>query len=308
MEFTTRADGASVFSEDNKWGYFPAVSFAYKAEEDLGIDHINQLKVRMSYGATGNQGINPLESLGVADYNPYIFGNTTVSGSSASSRLRNPSLKWETTTTFNTGVDFGLFTNKLRGTIEYYKANTTDLLLDRQLASSSGYNVTRFNVGELQNQGLEFTVNGSVINGNDLSLDLGLMWSTNKNEIVALTGETQVDSVTGEEYFIDITDSSGRRLSIGQSINSLWLPQYDGIYQEADLLPGSPVFAEIGAKPGHIKVVDQNQDGLIDINDNVFVNTDPDWFGSFNATLRYKNFDLFADIYMVQGATRINSF
>lgn len=307
MEFTTRADGASVFSEDNKWGYFPAVSFAYKAEEDLGIDYINQLKVRMSYGATGNQGINPLESLGVADYNPYIFGNTTVSGSSASSRLRNPSLKWETTTTFNTGVDFGLFTNKLRGTIEYYKANTTDLLLDRQLASSSGYNVTRFNVGELQNQGLEFTVNGSVINGNDLSLDLGLMWSTNKNEIVALTGETQVDSVTGEEYFIDITDSSGRRLSIGQSINSLWLPQYDGIYQEADLLPGSPVFAEIGAKPGHIKVVDQNQDGLIDINDNVFVNTDPDWFGSFNATLRYKNFDLFADIYMVQGATRINS-
>ena len=146
-----------------------------------------------------------------------------------------------------------------------------------------------------------------MINGNDLSLDLGLMWSTNKNEIVALTGETQVDSVTGEEYFIDITDSSGRRLSIGQSINSLWLPQYDGIYQEADLLPGSPVFAEIGAKPGHIKVVDQNQDGLIDINDNVFVNTDPDWFGSFNATLRYKNFDLFADIYMVQGATRINS-
>ncbi len=307
MEFTTRADGASVFSEDNKWGFFPAVSFAYKVEEDLNLDYVNQLKLRLSYGATGNQGINPLESLGVANYNPYVFGNSTVSGSSASSRLRNPSLKWETTTTFNTGLDFGIFDNRLRGTFEYYKANTTDLLLDRQLASSTGYNVTRFNVGELQNQGLELTLNGTAYDNNDLSFDMGIMWSTNKNEVIALTGETQIDLQTGEEYFIDITDSGGRRLSIGQSINSFWQPEYAGIYQPEDLLPGSPVNPEVGAKAGHIRVVDQNGDGLIDIEDNVFLNADPDWFGSLNATLRFKNFDLFADFYIVQGVTRINS-
>ena len=307
MEFTTRADGASVFSEDNKWGFFPAVSFAYKVEEDLNLDYVNQLKLRLSYGATGNQGINPLESLGVANYNPYVFGNSTVSGSSASSRLRNPSLKWETTTTFNTGLDFGIFDNRLRGTFEYYKANTTDLLLDRQLASSTGYNVTRFNVGELQNQGLELTLNGTAYDNNDLSFDIGIMWSTNKNEVIALTGETQIDPQTGEEYFIDITDSGGRRLSIGQSINSFWQPEYAGIYQPEDLLPGSPVNTEVGAKAGHIRVVDQNGDGLIDIEDNVFLNADPDWFGSLNATLRFKNFDLFADFYIVQGVTRINS-
>ena len=307
MEFTTRADGASVFSEDNKWGFFPAVSFAYKVEEDLNLDYVNQLKLRLSYGATGNQGINPLESLGVANYNPYVFGNSTVSGSSASSRLRNPSLKWETTTTFNTGLDFGIFDNRLRGTFEYYKANTTDLLLDRQLASSTGYNVTRFNVGELQNQGLELTLNGTAYDNNDLSFDMGIMWSTNNNEVIALTGETQIDPQTGEEYFIDITDSGGRRLSIGQSINSFWQPEYAGIYQPEDLLPGSPVNPEVGAKAGHIRVVDQNGDGLIDIEDNVFLNADPDWFGSLNATLRFKNFDLFADFYIVQGVTRINS-
>ena len=307
MEFTTRADGASVFSEDNKWGFFPAVSFAYKVEEDLNLDYVNQLKLRLSYGATGNQGINPLESLGVANYNPYVFGNSTVSGSSASSRLRNPSLKWETTTTFNTGLDFGIFDNRLRGTFEYYKANTTDLLLDRQLASSTGYNVTRFNVGELRNQGLELTLNGTAYDNNDLSFDMGIMWSTNKNEVIALTGETQIDPQTGEEYFIDITDSGGRRLSIGQSINSFWQPEYAGIYQPEDLLPGSPANPEVGAKAGHIRVVDQNGDGLIDIEDNVFLNADPDWFGSLNATLRFKNFDLFADFYIVQGVTRINS-
>ena len=307
LELTTRADGASVFSEDNKWGYFPAVSAAYKAEEDLNLDNIDQLKLRVSYGATGNQGINPLESLGVADYNPHIFGTTVVSGSSASSRLRNPGLKWETTTTLNLGLDFGFFNNKLRGTFEYYKANTTDLLLDRQLASSTGYNVTRFNVGELQNTGLEATINNTIVSNNNFSFDLGLVWSTNQNEIIALTGETQVDPNTGETYFIDITDTGGRRLSIGQSINSLWQPEYAGIYQSADFLAGSPITPEVGARAGHIRVVDQNGDGLIDINDNVFVNADPDWYGSVNTTIRYKNIDLFMDWYFLQGATRINS-
>ena len=263
LEATTRADGASVFSENNKWGFFPAISVAYKAEEDLNSESIDQLKFRLSYGVTGNQGINSLESLGVADYNPYTFGSTTVSGSTASSRLRNPGLKWESTTTFNAGIDFGFFTNKIRGTLEYYKSNTTDLLLDRQLNPSSGYSVTRFNVGELQNTGIEFTMNGSVAQSKDLSLDLGLTWSSNKNEIISLTGETQVDPDTGETYFIDIVDSSGRRLSIGESINNLWLPQYAGIYQESDFLDGSPITPELGSKPGNIRVIDQNGDCLL---------------------------------------------
>lgn len=307
LEATTRADGASVFAANNKWGYFPAVSVAYKAEEDINSDMVDQLKLRLSYGITGNQGVDPLESLGVANYNPYIFGTTTVSGSSASSRLRNPALKWESTATLNAGIDFGFFTNKLRGSLEYYKTNTTDLLLDRQLNPSSGYGVTRFNVGELQNSGMELTLNGSIAQTKDLSLDLGVTWSANTNEVISLTGETQVDPETGETYFIDIVDSSGRRLSIGQSINNLWLPEYDGIYQESDFLAGNPITPEVGAKPGHIRVVDRNGDGLIDNNDHIFIDTDPDWFGSFNTTLRYKNFDLFMDWYTVQGVTRINS-
>lgn len=306
VELTTRADGSSVFAENNKWGFFPAASVAYKAEEDLNIDAIDQLKVRLSYGATGNQGIMSEESLGVAEYNPYVFGNTVVSGSSSSSRLRNPGLKWETTTTLNAGVDFGFFGNRFRGTIEYYKTNTSDLLLDRQLASSTGFTNTRFNVGELQNTGVEITLNNSIVSTKDFSFDLGLIWSTNDNEIISLTGETQVDPDTGEEYFIDINSSVGR-LSIGESSNSLWIPQYAGIYQAADFLAGSPITPEIGAKAGHIRVIDQNDDGLIDIEDNVFIDTNPDWYGSVNGTIRYKNLDLFMDWYILQGATRINS-
>ena len=277
---TTRADGASVFAENNKWGYFPAASIAYKAEEDINSDFVDQLKFRLSYGLTGNQGINSNESLGVAEYKPYVFGTDVVGGSASSSRLRNPDLKWESTATLNAGIDFGFFTNKLRGTFEYYKTNTTDLLLDRSLNPSTGYTVTRFNVGELQNSGLELSLNAAVMQSKDFNLDFGINWSTNKNEIISLTGETQVDSETNEEYFIDIIDSSGRRLSIGESINNLWIPQFAGIYQEADFLSGSPVVPVTGAKAGSVRVIDVNGDGEIDTADNVFINTDPDWFGS----------------------------
>ena len=302
LEATARADGASVFAANNKWGYFPAVSLAWKMHEEHfleNVNDINELKLRVSYGATGNQGINSLESLGVAVDRPYVFGGQTVGGSTASSRLPNPNLKWETTTTFNTGIDFRLFNNLFEGTIEYYKANTTDLLLDRAIAGTTGFNVIRFNVGELQNEGFEAALNTNFVRKENLYWTMGLIFSANRNEIISLTGETDDDGNP-----IDITDSSGRRLSIGQSINNIWLPKYDGIYQEGDDIAGSgnPL-----AQPGDVRVVDQNGDGQIDNRDNVFTDTDPDWFGSVTNSFNYKNFELFADVYIVQGATRLNT-
>ncbi|MDT0647160.1 TonB-dependent receptor [Zunongwangia sp. F260] len=302
LEATARADGASVFAANNKWGYFPAVSFAWKMHEEPfleAVESINEMKFRVSYGATGNQGINSLESLGVANDRPYVFNGQTVGGSTASSRLPNPNLKWETTTTFNAGVDFRLFNNLFDGTVEYYKANTTDLLLDRSIAGTTGFNVIRFNVGELQNEGFEASLNSNFISTENFRWTLGLIFSKNRNEIISLTGETDDNGNP-----IDITDSSGRRLSIGQSINNIWLPKYDGIYQVGDDIAGSgnPL-----AQPGDVRVVDQDGNGQIDDRDNVFINTDPDWYGSITNTFNYKNFELFADVYFVQGATRLNS-
>ena len=301
LEATARADGASVFAENNKWGFFPAVSVAWKMQNEpflQSVEAINELKLRVSYGATGNQGINPLESLGVADDLPYVFGDQTVGGATASSRLPNPNLKWETTTTLNTGVDFRLFNNLFEGTFEYYKANTTDLLLDRSIAGTTGFNVIRFNAGELQNQGIEASLTTNIIRKENFSWSLGLIFSRNQNEVISLTGE-----LDDEGNPIDLTDTSGRRLSVGQSINNIWLPKYDGIYQVGDDIAGSgnPL-----AQPGDVRVIDQDGNGQIDDRDNVFTNTDPDWYGSITNTIRYKNFDLFADIYIVDGATRLN--
>lgn len=301
LEATARADGASVFSEDNKWGFFPAASVAWKIHNEpflQNVDAINEMKLRVSYGATGNQGINSLESLGVADNLPYIFSGETVGGSTASSRLPNPDLKWETTTTFNSGLDFRLFNNFFEGTVEYYKANTTDLLLDRSISGITGFNVIRFNVGELENQGVEASLTTNLIRKEKFSWSLGMVFSKNQNKVISLTGEVDDAGVP-----IDITDSSGRRLSVGQSINNIWLPQYDGIYQVGDDISGSgnPL-----AQPGDVRVVDQDGNGQIDNRDNVFTNTDPDWYGSITNTITYKNFDLFADIYIVEGATKLN--
>ncbi|MEN0005411.1 MAG: SusC/RagA family TonB-linked outer membrane protein, partial [Bacteroidota bacterium] len=302
LEVTARADGASVFSEDNKWGFFPAASAAWKVHLEpfmADITSVDELKFRVSYGATGNQGINSLETLGVADDIPYVFGTQTVSGATASSRLPNPDLKWETTTTFNVGVDFRLFGNFFEGTLEYYYAKTSDLLLDRAIAGTTGFNVIRFNVGELENTGIEASLITNLVRSRDFNWSVGMVFSRNRNQILSLTGE-----VDDQGNPIDITDSFGRRLSIGQSINNIWLPQYDGIYQEGDNIgdSGNPL-----AQPGDIRVVDQDGNGQIDNRDNVFTSTDPDWYGSINSTMSYKGFSLFVDVFIVQGVTKLNS-
>ncbi len=300
FNFSVRADASSVFAEDNKWGYFPAAAFAWKIHNEAFMEDnetFNALKFRVSYGSTGNEGINSLESLGKADALPYVFGGDTTGGFAASDRLPNPNLKWETTTTFNIGLDFGLFNNIITGTLEYYKANTTDLLLDRKVPGITGFSVTRFNVGEVENIGFEASLNTNIIRKEDLNWSVGLSYSTNKNEVLALTGE-----LDDEGKPLDITYSGGR-LSVGEPINNVWQAQFDGIWQEGEDIANS---AQPNAQPGDIRVINQNGDDIITAEDNIYTSLDPDWFGSITTNLSYKGFDLFVDFYIVEGVTKRN--
>ncbi len=306
FNFSIRADASSVFAQDNKWGYFPAAAFAWKIHKESFLadsESIKELKLRLSYGSTGNEGIQSLESLGVADALAYVFDGNTTGGFAASNRLPNPNLKWETTSTFNLGVDFSLFDNLFSGTLEYYKATTEDLLLDRAVPGITGFAVTRFNVGEVQNKGFEATLNTNIINKEELQWSVGLTYSTNDNEVLSLTGELDAD-----ENPIDLTyvDRNGRsqRLSVGQPLNNTWTTQFDGIWQESDDLTAITP----NAIPGDIRVVDQNSDGEINAEDNIFISEDPDWYGSITTTLHYKGFELFADFYIVQGVRKTNPF
>ncbi|WP_142783402.1 SusC/RagA family TonB-linked outer membrane protein [Changchengzhania lutea] len=306
FELTTRADASSVFAEDNKWGYFPAAAFAWKMHEESFLkdnESINEMKFRVTYGSTGNEGIDPRESLGVADNLPYVFGGVTSGGFAASTRLPNPNLQWETTTTFNVGLDFGLFNNLLSGTLEYYKANTKDFLLDRFVPGITGFSVTRFNIGEVQNEGFEATLNTNIIKKTDLQWSVGVIFSTNDNKVLKLTGELDEDGIPLELPYTG-PNFQQLRLKVGEPINNIWLPQFDGIWQVGDdltVISPNPL-------PGDVRVIDQNGDGIIDQKDNIYTSQDPDWFGTITTNFNYKGFELFVDFYIVEGATKRNPF
>ncbi len=300
LTLTMRADGSSVFATNNKWGYFPAAALAWKVHQEPWLADsrvVTQLKARISYGATGNEGINPSESLGVADDLPYQFGGRTVGGFAPLSRLPNPNLKWETTTTLNVGVDFGFWNNRLSGSVETYRASTTDFLLDRLLAGTSGFNVTRFNIGEVENRGIELALNYDIVRNQAVRWNVGVNWSRNRNEILSLDGSLDEN---GEP-----ADFVTQNLFVGHPIDVIDRPQFDGIWQEGDDIAGS---AQPDAMPGDIRVRDLNGDTVINNLDNVIFDTNPDWYGAVNTTVNWKGFELFADLYFVSGALRSNPF
>ncbi|MDY7394707.1 TonB-dependent receptor [Aureibaculum sp. 2210JD6-5] len=300
LTLTARTDGSSVFGAKEKWGFFPAIAFAWKMHEESFLEDsnsINQMKLRITYGQTGNDGIDSKETLGVSDYIPYVFGGVTSGGFAPLNRLPNPDLKWETTTSLNIGLDYGLFRNRVTGTFEFYKSTTTDLLLDRVLPGTTGFSVTRFNVGEVENTGFEAVVNTNIIRKQDFNWSVGLIFSTNKNEIISLTGEKDAE---GNEI-----DLPGNDLYIGETLSTFTQFLFDGIWQEGDDIANS---AQPDAMPGDVRIVDMNDDKILDNEDLYYFKSTPDWYGSINTTANFKGFELFADVFISQGAMRSNPY
>lgn len=281
---TIRGDGSSRLSPGYQWNIYNAFSAGWNvANEDFlkGSQYINNLKLRFGYGGTANQAVTPYTTLGQLSTTPYNFGNDYAMGYYVS-RLPNPKLGWENSETFNYGLDFGILNNRITGTFEYYVTNTKDLLLDVNLPATSGAERTLSNVGSTQNKGFEISLNGSIINNQDFSWDLGFNLSANKNKITSLaSGATRDES---NWWFV------------GHSINSIYDYQYEGLWQNGD--PNLSTL-EPGGNVGMIKVLytgGYNADGTpvraIGPADRQIINTDPDFTGGFNTRLAYKNFDL----------------
>lgn len=281
---TIRGDGSSRLSPGYQWNIYNAFSAGWNvANEDFlkGSQYINNLKLRFGYGGTANQAVTPYTTLGQLSTTPYNFGNDYAMGYYVS-RLPNPKLGWENSETFNYGLDFGILNNRITGTFEYYVTNTKDLLLDVNLPATSGAERTLSNVGSTQNKGFEISLNGSIINKQDFSWDLGFNLSANKNKITSLaSGATRDES---NWWFV------------GHSINSIYDYQYEGLWQNGD--PNLSTL-EPGGNVGMIKVLytgGYNADGTpvraIGPADRQIINTDPDFTGGFSTRLAYKNFDL----------------
>lgn len=284
LSVTMRADGSSRLADGHEWHTYPAVSAGWNIgrESFLAQEWIDNLKIRVGYGETSNQSINPYSTLGTLSTRPYNFADSYETGYYVTS-LPNPELGWEYSTTMNYGLDFGFFHGRLSGTFEYYTQQTKDLLLSVKLPSTSGVSSYVGNVGETKNNGFEFSVNGTIIDNKDgWSWDMGINFYHNHNELVKLASGADRDE--GNGWFV------------GHPIDVLYDYEKIGLWQAEDQYLD---ILEPGGNVGMIKVKytgDYNADGTptrqIGPDDRQIIEFEPKLLGGFNTTVAYKGLDL----------------
>jgi len=312
---TVRSDGSSRLSTGHQWHTYPAVSVGWNVKKEKFMENVNWLdilKLRVGYGETSNQAVAPYATLGGLSTRPYNFGDASanfVTGTYVST-LPNPALGWEFSKTWNYGVDFTLLHNRLSGTFEYYVTNTKDLLLSVNLPQTSGVGSYMANVGETQNKGFEFSLNGTILdNLNGWTWTAGVNLYSNKNKIVSLASGNLKDE--GNAWFV------------GNSINVIYAPMKIGLWQVGD-----PYMAilEPGGNLGMIKV--EYLGDYYKVGDNIptgrqvgdpvraidgggkdrqVIEVDPDFQGGFNTTVAYKGFDLTVIGAFKSGGTLVSS-
>lgn len=298
--FALRVDGSSVFGKNNKYGYFPSGAFAWRVNEESFLKNakwLSNLKLRLSYGAVGNQGVTPYKSLGLTDRYLTEFGSNTAIGYLPGSELTNPNLKWETSTSANIGLDFGFFKGRINGTVEYYNTKTSDLLVTKSIPNTLGYLSQTVNLAEMKNSGIEITLNVTPIQTKDFSWDMNFTFSKNKNEI------KKIDGQIGENG--KPLDDVNNKWFVGNPMNVYYDYVFDGIWQKDDDIANSHMPT---ATPGSIKLRDVNNDNQITADDRIVMQRDPKWLGTIGTTLKYKDFDLAAEMYMSHGGTIYNPY
>ena len=256
LTVTGRWDGASMLAEGNKWDFFPSAALAWKMNEEnfmKNIDWLNSLKLRVGYGVTGNASVKSYQTGGsmVSQWANKPFGqggvSTNVTGAKASV-LPNRNLGWEKTASTNFGLDFGFLNNRISGSVEYYIANTSDLLLNRSIPIMTGYTQILTNIGKTQNKGLEITLSTTNIQTKDFTWKTDFTFSTNRSKIVELA-DGKVDDPTNGWF-------------IGKPMDEIWTYKYDRLWQ--DTPEDRKLLAVYKAKgngitmfPGMAKLVDQ---------------------------------------------------
>lgn len=301
---TARYDGSSVFGKNNRYAFFPSAAIAWVAKEEnflKDVDFLSNLKIRGSIGQTGNAGIGAYSTLAtLASTNVVFGGEKTLEKGMIQSGMPNSDLKWETTTQYDFGIDLGFLDNRIMLQFDMYLKDTKDLLLAKPVSWITGYASVMDNVGQVQNKGIEITLNTHNIKKNDFNWYSTLLFSSNKNKVKKLSGDG-ADIWNGN--FIGINYSLIRE---GEALNTIYGLKRDGVgtwgTDEADEA------AKYGKKPGDKKYVDRNQDGKIDYENDGFVlgNLFPKFEMSLNNTITYKNFDFSLDIQGKYGNKGIN--
>jgi TonB-linked SusC/RagA family outer membrane protein len=279
---TGRVDGSSKFGESNRYAFFPSAAFGWRvSEEDFlkGSELISNLKLRTSYGQTGNSEITAYQaSAGMGNYS-VIFNNQRQIGIGVS-RLANPDLRWEKTSQFDIGAEIGFLQNRVTFEIDLYRKLTEDMLLSAPVPSSSGYTTVSKNVGSMENKGVEIALNTVNIEKNDFSWNTTINFSFNKNQVIDLAG--------GADIFLGSTI-----VRKGEPVGSFFGFVHEGTWSTSE----ESLASKYKKRPGDVKYRDVNNDGAINDADRVIIGKGiPDGFGTFYNSLTYKNFDLIVDI------------
>lgn len=296
--FTVRRDGSSVFGANtSKYGVFPSVAIGWNIAREQFMNLANKwldtMKLRISYGKSGNEAIDPYQTITSLSSVSTVFGGSTNTAF-INSIMGNSNLQWETTKTFNVGIDFGLFGQRINGNIDFYHSNSDGLLLRRSLPYATGYSSIYQNIGKTSNTGLEVTINTHNIKTKDFRWDSSIVWSWNKNKIKDLYGD-------GE-------DDLGNRWFIGHPIGVIYDYKQVGIWQEDEIEAGVHLNWDPVAKAGDYKLADLNGDGKITEDDKTILGqTSPKWTGGLTNTFYYKDFTLSVFIQTVQGMKKNNT-
>jgi TonB-linked SusC/RagA family outer membrane protein len=305
-----RADGSSKFAPANRWSYFPSSAVAWRLSDETfmkPLRFISNAKIRASYGSTGNNRVSDfayLSRVSLPSNVGYSYYNDPVVAAVLSS-LGNVNLKWETTNQTDIGLDLGFLDQRISLEADLYRKVTSNLLLDASLPGSMGFNTALKNIGKVQNQGLELTLNTINVRNNAFSWSTNFNISFNQNKVLALAeGETERYTTAPWDTY---TSSVPLYIAqVGQPIARFWGYQWDGNYQYSDFDETSPGVYKLKAdvvkytatasnpiQPGNIKFKDITGDGVVDADDRTIIgDPNPKFTGGFSNDFSYKNFDL----------------
>lgn len=302
ITLTGRIDGSSRFGENNKYSFFPSGSLAWRvSQEDFMKNQstISDLKLRLSYGRTGNQEIPQYRSLASLGNSNYPLG-TTINSGITPVRVSNPDLRWESTDQFNFGIDAGFLSGRLSLTADYYDKRTTDLLLDVVIPGNSGFVSALRNIGSVKNHGVEFALNTVNVN-REFTWKTSFNIAFNRNEILDLGGEN--DRFVGQASEASQMPTSGI-LRVGEPVGAFYGYVTDGLFQSQQEINES---AQPTAVLGDRRYKDLDEDGEITANDRKILGyAQPDFFYGFTNNFSYKGIDLSVFFQGVQGNSVLN--
>lgn len=290
-----RRDGYSAFAAGNKYGNFYSLAGAWTISQEgffkKALPFAEYLKLRVSYGQTGNPSISAYSTLATIGTSSYLFGTTPVN-TTYPNRLPNEALKWETSASTNFGIDFTFFHNFLAGSIDFYNAQTKNLLIERAIPTTNGFSSVKDNIGKVENKGIEVQLTTHNITRKNFRWSSGINFWMNRNKVVSLYGldgnkDGREDDDVSNSYFI------------GKSLGAIYDYSFDGIVQTAD---ANYIAANPGTKPGDVKFIDINGNGKIDPNDRSIIGYNkPNYTITFSNTIGYKNFELYFMFNTIQG-------